>query len=93
MKFPRWAFTSPGATHLPGGSYGSMLVESEQEYEAALAAGYSPTVDEAMRAKPPEPVAESKSEAVTERAAPSPEPLSPEPDPEQPRRGKPPKRR
>jgi hypothetical protein len=64
VKFPRWVFTSPGATQLPDGSYGSELVENEQDYAAALSVGYSATVTEAMekaKARPLVPFAVTES--------------------------------
>ena len=50
MDFPRLVFKSPGPFDCNGGTYGHVPVENESEYEAAIAAGYHPTVPEALAA-------------------------------------------
>lgn len=78
MEYPRLVFKSPGPFKCNGGTYGHVPVENDAEYEAALKAGYAPTVPEAlaaaqkpkaitadMEAKPaPEPVADVKQKAA-----------------------------
>ena len=49
MDFPRLVFKSPGPYKCNGGTYGHVPVENDQEYAAALAAGYQPTVPEALK--------------------------------------------
>lgn len=50
MEFPRLVFKSPGLYTCNGGTYGYVPVKDEAEYDAALAAGYSATVPEALAA-------------------------------------------
>lgn len=49
MEFPRLVFKSPGPYKCNGGTYGHVPVENDQEYAAALAAGYHSTVPEALK--------------------------------------------
>mgnify|MGYP000905672296 CR=1 FL=1 len=61
MEFPRLVFKSPGPYYCNGGTYGHVPVENMTEYNAALAAGYSPTVPDALAAaKRPKAVEEKK---------------------------------
>jgi hypothetical protein len=50
MEFPRLVFTSPGPFTCNGGTYGHVPVKDSSEYEAAMKAGYHPTVPEALEA-------------------------------------------
>lgn len=48
MDFPRYVFTSPGKEKVKEGSYGTRLVQNDEEYEAALKAGFFATMPEAI---------------------------------------------
>lgn len=48
MDFPRYVFTSPGKEKVKEGSYGTRLVQDDEEYEAALNAGFFSTMIEAI---------------------------------------------
>lgn len=68
MDFPRLVFKSPGPFKCNGGTYGHVPVENDQEYGAALSAGYHTTVPEALKhagekpkAAEPEKASEAKS--------------------------------
>jgi|ADurb_Ile_03_Slu_FD_contig_21_3005239_length_548_multi_3_in_0_out_0_1 hypothetical protein len=62
MEFPRLVFKSPGPYYCNGGTYGHVPVENMTEYSAALAAGYSPTVPDALAAAKRPKMAEEKKE-------------------------------
>ena len=49
MDFPRLVFKSPGPFYCNGGTYGHVPVTNDAEYTAACAAGYYPTVPEALK--------------------------------------------
>ena len=66
MDFPRFVFRCPGKNSCNGGTHDQVLVENESEHEAAIAAGYFPTLPEALKApvtKDPEAENESEHEA------------------------------
>lgn len=48
MDFPRFVFISPGKSKCQGGTYDGELVQGQSDYEAALKAGYSATLPEAL---------------------------------------------
>jgi len=50
MEFPRLVFISPGKNKCAGGTYDHEVVEDQANYDAAIAAGYSATVPEALEA-------------------------------------------
>ena len=50
MEFPRLVFTSPGDQKIDGGSYGYEVTNDQEEYDAAIKAGFFPTVPEAVEA-------------------------------------------
>lgn len=49
MDFPRLVFKSPGPFYCNGGTYGHVPVKDDAEFRAACAAGYHPTVPEALK--------------------------------------------
>jgi hypothetical protein len=55
MEFPRLVFISPGKQKCNGGTYDHEIVEDKANYDAALSAGYSATVPEALEAAKAEP--------------------------------------
>jgi hypothetical protein len=48
MDFPRFVYISPGMTKCQGGSFDGELVQNPVEHEAAIKAGFSDTVPEAL---------------------------------------------
>jgi hypothetical protein len=50
MDYPRFVYISPGETKCVGGTFGHELVKDEIEHKAALAAGFSDSVPEALEA-------------------------------------------
>lgn len=50
MEFPRFVFCSPGPMACNGGTYGHELVKSQSEFDAAVKAGWSQTLPEALGA-------------------------------------------
>lgn len=48
LKFPRLVFCSPGPHSCQGGTYAYEIVESQEDFESAIEAGYSATVPEAL---------------------------------------------
>lgn len=47
-EYPRLVFISPGANKCAGGTYDHELVRDEKEHKAAISAGYSDSVPEAI---------------------------------------------
>ena len=86
MEFPRYVFTSPGPEKIPGGSYGTELVNDQDEFDDAIAAGFFATMPEALEDAKKEP--EEKEEPV---AAESVEEKATEEMPSTPKRGRKPK--
>jgi len=50
MEYPRFVFISPGSNKCNGGTYDHELVKDEKEHKAAISAGFSDTVTEALEA-------------------------------------------
>ena len=50
MEYPRFVFISPGAQKCNGGTYGHEIVQNEKEHRAAIDAGFSDSVPEALEA-------------------------------------------
>jgi hypothetical protein len=50
MKFPRLVFISPGKNECQGGTYNAELVANSAEHTAAIKAGFSDSVPEALLA-------------------------------------------
>ncbi len=50
MEYPRFVFICPGANKCNGGTYDHELVKDEKEHKAALDAGYSDSVPDALAA-------------------------------------------
>jgi hypothetical protein len=50
MDYPRFVFISPGKNTCNGGTYGHEVVQDAKEHKAALEAGYSDSVPEALAA-------------------------------------------
>jgi len=50
MEYPRFVYISPGLNKFPGGSFDCELVHDAIEQKAALDAGFSDTVPEALEA-------------------------------------------
>ncbi|MCK9358161.1 MAG: hypothetical protein M0R22_13625 [Dehalococcoidia bacterium] len=50
MEYPRFVFISPGANKCNGGTYDHELVKDAAEHKAAISAGFSDTVTEALEA-------------------------------------------
>jgi hypothetical protein len=48
MEYPRFVYISPGETKCVGGTFGYDLVKDEIEHKAALLAGFSDSVPEAL---------------------------------------------
>ena len=69
MEFPRLVFTSPGPFACNGGTYGHVPVKDGSEYEAALKAGYHPTVPEALAAGKKPKAAEPEKQPEQPKAA------------------------
>jgi hypothetical protein len=69
MEYPRFVFISPGAQKCNGGTYDHEIVKDEKEHKAALAAGFSDSVPEALEA-----VEKIKSDDKPKRGRPAKEP-------------------
>ena len=52
MEFPRFVFKDHGPHQRAGGSYDHAPVESQEEFDAALKAGWFATLPEAIETKP-----------------------------------------
>ena len=52
MEFPRFVFRNGGPHQRPGGSYDHAPVESQEEFDAALKAGWFATLPEAINPPP-----------------------------------------
>jgi hypothetical protein len=50
MEYPRFVFISPGANKCQGGTYDHEVVKDEKEHKAALSAGFSDSVPDALEA-------------------------------------------
>lgn len=50
MDYPRFVFISPGANKCNGGTYDHEVVKDEAEHKAAIVAGFSDSVPEALDA-------------------------------------------
>lgn len=50
MEYPRFVFISPGSNKCNGGTYDHEVVKDASEYKAALDAGFSDSVPEALEA-------------------------------------------
>jgi hypothetical protein len=50
MEYPRFVFLSPGPNKCQGGTYDTELVQNESERKAAIIAGFSDDVLEAIKA-------------------------------------------
>lgn len=50
MEYPRLVFICPGANKCNGGTYDHELVKDATEHKAAISAGFSDTVTEALEA-------------------------------------------
>ena len=48
MEYPRFVFISPGSNKCNGGTYDHEVVKDDKEHKAALEAGFSDTVPEAL---------------------------------------------
>lgn len=48
MDYPRFVYISPGVNKCQGGTYDHELVQNEKEHKAALAAGFSDTLPDAL---------------------------------------------
>ena len=48
MEYPRFVFISPGANKCNGGTYDHEIVKDEKEHKAALDAGFSDSVPDAL---------------------------------------------
>lgn len=48
MEYPRLVFISPGALTCNGGTYDHEIVQDEKEHKAAISAGFSDSVPEAL---------------------------------------------
>jgi len=48
MEYPRFVYISPGANKCNGGTYNHELVQDEKAHKAAIAAGFSDSVPEAL---------------------------------------------
>jgi hypothetical protein len=66
MEYPRFVFISPGAQKCNGGTYDHEIVKDEKEHKAALSAGFSDSVPEALEA-----VEKIKSEDKPKRGRPA----------------------
>jgi len=49
MDFPRYVFTGEGEEKCKLGTYGTALVESKEEFKAAIEAGYKETVTDLFK--------------------------------------------
>ena len=50
MEYPRFVFISPGSQKCNGGTYDHEIVKDEKEHKAALSAGFSDSVPDALEA-------------------------------------------
>ncbi len=50
MDYPRFVYISPGTNKCQGGSFDCELVRDEKEHKAAISAGFSDSVPEALEA-------------------------------------------
>jgi len=50
MDYPRFVYISPGSNKCQGGSFDCELVRDEKEHKAAISAGFSDSVPEALEA-------------------------------------------
>jgi hypothetical protein len=50
MEYPRFVFICPGDNKCQGGTYNHEVVQDAKEHKAALEAGYSDSVTEALEA-------------------------------------------
>ncbi len=50
MEYPRFVFICPGDNKCQGGTYGHEVVQDTKEHKAALEAGYSDSIPEALAA-------------------------------------------
>ena len=50
MDYPRFVFISPGKNTCNGGTYDHEVVQDSKEHKAALEAGYSDSLPEALEA-------------------------------------------
>ena len=50
MEYPRFVFICPGANKCQGGTYDHEVVQDSKEHKAALEAGYSDSLPEALEA-------------------------------------------
>lgn len=70
MDFPRVVYIVPGPHPRHGGTYGQELVEDQDDFDAAIEAGFYATLPEAIEAhdnpKPKEPEVPSGPKAVDE---------------------------
>lgn len=48
MEYPRFVFISPGPNKCNGGTYGHEIVQNENEHKAAIEAGFSDSVTDAL---------------------------------------------
>jgi hypothetical protein len=48
MDYPRFVYISPGAQKCNGGTYDHEVVKDESEHKAALSAGFSDSVPDAL---------------------------------------------
>ena len=48
MEYPRFVYISPGANKCEGGTFDCELVRDEREHKAAVSAGFSDSVPEAL---------------------------------------------
>lgn len=67
MQFPRYVFKNHGPNERAGGTYSSLIVNSEEEMARALASGWFAGLDEAIAPKPkaaqPPPNADNQDKA------------------------------
>ena len=50
MEYPRFVYISPGPNECQGGTYDSAAVKDATEHAAALKAGFSDSIPEALKA-------------------------------------------
>jgi hypothetical protein len=50
MEYPRFVFISPGVNKCQGGTYDHEVVTNEKEHKAAIDAGFSDSVPDALEA-------------------------------------------
>ena len=50
MEFPRFVFLSPGKEKCQGGTFNTEIVKNITEFDAAIEAGFSATLPEALEA-------------------------------------------